>query len=474
MPTNYPGLDPIPNNNIPSDINLDQIVVADVETQLKNFSSQPNCLKANVNDKILKKNYGSKVLDATHFQGIIRVRNSSTMIVSGGDKISRHGCVFVFNIESVFHQRTSNALDFGSNTTFRLQRTPAQDQLMEIVSISEGNFWHVGGISAIGDLMITPIEDAENNVSKIEFYNIQNPTLPIHYKHIGISRDIHFGKIGCAAMCRLPNQFFILAAWRDEGKVGLFDIYFSKSTDLNDGFHQERHEVIQVTFDKLGYNNTSKPQYQSIQFLMQQDGTIFLTGCWGKNNYPVPNNGGNNSIDLYKIILNQIDLTNAPTFKEITVSYLSTKKIANASLYYNFEAAAGFYSINGRLALYSPFYYLRDHSFMFAEFCQDLAKSSAHLYTEAIIELYEDKNLEGRCLRLYGDIDLDDLSNTSVQGFDFTDQISSVAFLLPGDTSLVLTNGDGATLTFHGEEGVVKILPVLGEFDDEVNGVELR
>ncbi len=474
MPTTYPGLAPTITNSIPADINLDQIVVDDAIAQLKNFSSRPNCLKANISDHKLKMAYDTNYTHATHFQGIIRARNSNLLIISGGDKNGRQGCVFVFKIDSVFNHREDASLDFGSNTTFRLQDIPQEDQLVEIVSISEGNFWHVGGISAIGDLMIAPIEDSKNNVSRISFYNISNPMLPVCYNHLEVIRDAAFGKIGCAAMCRLPNQYFILAAWRDEGEVGLFDIYFSKTTDLNEGFHQERNEVIQVTFDKLGYTSSSKPQYQAIQFILQSDGTIFLVGCMGKNNYPVRKNGGNNSIDVYKLMLKPIDLSAMPTFQEITIQHLSTIKIAPASMYYNFEAAAGFYNINGRLALYSPFYWADSHELKFAEFCQFMHSSNTASYSESTVELYEDKNLKGRCLRTYGKIKFDDISNTSAQGLDFTDQISSAAFLLPSGTALILTTDDDTALTFQGESGIVKVLPVLGDFEDNVVGVEVK
>lgn len=474
MPTNYPGLTPEINNAVPSDINLDQIIVDDVLAQLNNFSPLANCLKVNISDNKLKVAYDTNYTHATHFQGFIRTRDGKHIIVSGGDKKGQKGCVFVFKIDSVFNHRSDVTLDFGSNIAHRLAKLPEEDQLVEIVAISNGNFWHVGGISAIGDLMVVPIEDGENNLSRIAFYSIANPLHPIHFNHLDIERDERFGKIGCAALFRLPNQYFIMAAWRDEGKVGLFDIYFSKTTDINDGFHQVREEVIQVTFDKLGYNSKEKPQYQSIQFILQSDGSIFLVGFMGKNTYPVKLNGGSNSIDVYQVMVRPQDMSDNPSFDTITVQHLSTIKLASSSMYYNFEAAGSIYTINGRLAIYSPFYWADSHELKFAEFCQSLHTSDSEHYRESIIELYEDKNLKGKCLRLYGKFDNFDLINVSAQGTDFTKKVSSICYLLMPNESLILSTDDGHNLIFGGESNTIKIFPNLGAFEDDVVTVSIK
>jgi len=403
-----------------------------------------------------------------HFQGIQRVKDSDYIILSGASKRSRHAHLFITKIES---QKHSNREFIGTNIL--LKQIPNGDELKEIICISKDDYWHAGGISMCGDILVIPLEGEikvngdKTDVSRIIFYNIKNPLSPIQYPK-AINRRKQ--KAGAATIINWKNRF-LCAVWTDsdDGKRR-FDFYLSKTNNLVNGFKKSKT----VSLDKILGRTGRQPRFQTIEFLQQANGELFIIGYLNtRKAAPVIN--GRNKCYLYKCVLSM-----AKDNLNISLSQVYVREFDDGGKQYNMGGATGSYVGKGsRFLLYSAHHWKTKRSIKLAEFSGrlDVNKRSIRSIKSAMCECYEHRYFTGRCLLLHSDsiLEIESFKKIKVQGKKFNDKLSSLRFQLPKSHKIQFFEHEyfkGKKTEFKGT-GKVELIPEFGKQNDKYSSLKI-
>jgi len=403
-----------------------------------------------------------------HFQGILRLKDSNFIILSGASKRSKHAHLFIAHIGS---KNPKLHREIGTNILFK--DIPSVDELKEIICISKDVFWHAGGISSCGDILVIPLEgEKEKNgkeidVSKIIFYNIKNPLSPVQYPKF-ISRINQ--KAGASTLVRIKNRF-LCAVWTDSDNYGKrFDFYLSKSGKLIDGFKKTKKILLLNISNRTG----RQPRFQTIEFIKQSNGELFIIGYLNtRKAAPVIN--GRNKCYIYKcnfaLTANRVS---------ITMSQVYTREFDDGGKQYNMGGACGSHiQKNGKLLLYSAHHWKTRKSIKLAEFAKRLNVNNGTVRSikNAVIECYEHRYFKGRCLLLYANTihEIESFKKIKVQGKKFNDKLSSLKYQIPKTYKIILYEHEyykGKRTEFLGT-GKVKLIPVFNKFNDKVSSLKL-
>ena len=278
----------------------------------------------------------------------------------------------------------------------------------------DGDLWHAGGISLMGDVLAIPIENS--NKSEIHFYDVSVPDNPSHFDQIIIRRPTT--KAGAVAVCRVPMgpyQGYYLCGVREKeaGKEGI-DFYLSNDTTFNNGFPTTSTRC-----------STHIKSYQSINFIRSDSGKLFMAGIGPKTLFRRP------QADLFRVTLNHA----TPI-----LTRLETVKLAHPKKkepYYDLEAAAGTYvDHKGRLLMYAAPRWRVDSEMRFAECTEDLDPQhsiSIAGVENGRIDLFKRAEYKSHRLSIYGECNarIADYRKIWIGGRRFREEISSVRFQLP-------------------------------------------
>lgn len=381
----------------------------------------------------------------THYQGVLRTRDGKHLIVSGGDRKSKHAQLFILKFRSHIENVPVSLKDriakepFGSNV--QDGNLPIVDSLIEVYKFPKSDAWHSGGIDLCGDILAIPIEDSNSNSSSIKFLNVgcnKNGTLiPKEIKlKSPIVRDKF--KAGATFLVRFPNNHYLCGVWSDSDKEKKktkaesrkLDLYYSKSKDIRDGFGDAVHWNYSFALDNHA------PKFQTIQaFIEAKTHKIFLIGTENKSAgapiipgenraflYEMKFKGQKTSFSLFKLTLPKISLIHKKVF-------------AQALSQYNFDGAAGIYATpQNKLALYSAYHWNVDNRVKLGEFYSApvLSKNISSIH-EAFTELYTKHDFQGRCLKIFGlrNSRITDYSKIKVQHTGFKVKVKSYKFRIP-------------------------------------------
>jgi len=401
-----------------------------------------------------------------HFQGIQRIGDH--IILSGASKRSRHAHLFIARVD---RQKRYSQTALGTNVLFKV--IPLGDSLKEIICISKDEYWHAGGISLCGDILVIPLEGeiAVNgegiNVSKIIFYNLKNPIAPVEYPRSIVRRK---QKAGAATVVKL-NKRFLCAVWTDSDQHGKrFDFYLSKSNTIVDGFKKSKT----VSLDKISDRTGRVPRFQTIEFVQESDGKLFIIGYLNtRKAAPVFN--GRNKCYIYKC-----DYSLEDDKLNIALAEVYSREFDDGGRQYNMGGATGSYiQKNGNLLLYSAHHWKTKKSIKLAEFdCRlPLAKASIQSIKHAVCECYEHKYFKGRCILLYGDIisEIESFKKIKVQGRGFNDKLSSLRFQLPKTHTIIFYEHEafkGKAIKFMGT-GKVESIPDFNKQNDRFSSLKI-
>ncbi len=457
MAVSYPGTKSISVASKSNVVNTNAPKINDIRSEFRKLNDQANYISLHSNDQKFSSIYSAN-LEKTHFQGIVRLKNSNYFLISGGDKVSQFGNLFLYQFNSYKENRTSffnKTSAVGSNLILS-KEAPLIDELKEIFLISEGSHWHAGGLCCLGDLVVVPLEDAEADTAFINFYDFSDPLQPKELKHVNFKRTSQLGKTGAVGIIRLPNDHFLCITWKDVVGGGRFDLYYSKSTDLNDGFSNTSNP-IQVHFSSFNFpKNRLIPQYQSIQLWVQNDNRVFVSGVDGLGIGPITEGLAMNVLQLYEVHLDISLEESTSKLKGATIEYVGSKNFTRTAKQYNFDAGASAYiDSKSNLLLYSVAHWLNKSKLGLAEFVQ-ISESHAITHIDnSIIELYEHEDFKGRCLRIYGKTHskIKNYQKVRVQGKSFGDKVSSLRYIIPtGEKYLFFKdkNFDKKVLTLEG------------------------
>ncbi len=304
-----------------------------------------------------------------HFQGIQRLRNGPYIVISGSNILDRTGSIFIARMAS----RPSSGT-FGSNL-MDSSFPPFEDQLINAIDVDTGLLWHAGGMSAVGDILVVPLEEyKEAVVSKIYFFDVSNPEAPVMYDYyIDRTNDPLKDKAGAVAMTMLADGRYLLATWDNN----LLHFYLSNSSKVEDGFDTEN--VVTWNKNNLVITDDLEKSFggSTINFIKQCDGQLYLAAFNGSNGDLgpfIPFLQIENQASLYRVNFPNEDYATPPVITKVASRRMYSGEKAIIPLWgvpshTDFVAAAGIYiDPAGRLSIYSAPHYRNAGIIKFSEF----------------------------------------------------------------------------------------------------------
>ena len=379
-----------------------------------------------------------------HFQGIVRHMDGRHLIISGSNLFDKRSALFVFKMKSYLTNAGDASYEkmfFRSNTIIP-NGDEKQDTIESIFNFT-GPYWHAGGISLLGDILVVPLEngDMPDFKSKIAFVNFRDPLKPKLYDYM-LERTI---KAGSTSMVKLNNGHYLLAVWTEVGprgnKKGRFDFYFSKSTAFYHGFH----ESIEVKYENIPKDNPSpEPKMQAIQFFQKgSTNQLYIIGTdKGQVEMPDGSKKKPNRRFLFKVTLPaSATKNNNPSLDSISVRLRDFETMPLGTNSYDFKAVGGFYVSQKQLYMYGGTYfrYKFNSNMRIAEFTAPINRSGICTdIKDAVLELYTEFNYMGRCLVLQIDR-VRTISNfrdiDAIKKKHFNDCIQSIRYKFPKGTT---------------------------------------
>lgn len=191
----------------------------------------------------------------------------------------------------------SNVLAKGSESSDTLPAT--SDRVVHVTYYTD--YQHPGGIQMVGDILAVPLETAKDGLGlpegKIRFYDCSDPDNPL-----ALPYELDFDeKVGVVGLIKLPEpdgHFLLMATGGDNSTV---EFYRSNATSFFDeGFAFELHDTW-TTSDQPGlFWPGGKTSWQSLNFIKQTDGKLYLMTCHNTSELaPVFN--GDDEIALYEV-----------------------------------------------------------------------------------------------------------------------------------------------------------------------------
>lgn len=401
--------------------------------------------------------FHEKMGSQNHFQGFQRLQDSNYAIISGGYPYKgKSADLFIVHLKS---RPAIGAL--GSNLR-RSKKPPKSDKVVSMISLDK-YYWHAGGISVLGDLLVVPMEESKKGGSRIGFYDVSVPTNPTS---LGIDIYRNERKAGAAAVTRLENGHFLLAVWSDSEskmvpprhrtsthpwrKVTLpqrLDLYLSKTTDVRDGF---RSRAVSLTHEVQEFE-----KFQGLNFLWQKDGKLFLVG-FDNTSFAAPTIDGDDLAYLYEVGVPRGLKKSIPDWPStLSFKHCSTKEVRCHDRQCNMDGGSGIYVHHSKeLFVYSVYHYqtdlpssksLRELTVKFTEFRTSRVVRSISDLNRGWIDLYEHSDLKGKKLSVSGSSAnaVPDLNRVFVDNKPFGGRASSAQFQLPAGWSYVLySNSD--------------------------------
>ncbi|MFQ5584036.1 MAG: hypothetical protein ACE5GL_06335 [Calditrichia bacterium] len=362
-----------------------------------------------------------------HLQGIQRVPGGNYLVISGSNTHEPMSNLFIVKMNS---RRSSG--DWTSNLAFGGD-PPAEDGIVKTVNI-DSLLWHAGGISMLGNILAVPVYGGKPLRGRILFYDMSNPEMP---RRLNVTIERPGRKAYAVSLVNLQNGYILVVVLSDRDHLPRrLDFYLSNSGNIVDGF---REKFVTWFVARARWENGEKVKfsdYQSINLLQQTDGQLFLIGF--HNTIPslriIP---GKDYGDLYKLHFPPELFNNEnPQLMEPKIEKLSGKQFYCKDGFCNMDAAAGLYiHPDGTFTLYAATFWLENQKIKFTSFTSmpDTNSTIVTRIEEARIDLFEDKNIKGHRLSLYGikNSDIPNYEKVYAQGQRMKGKISSARYLIP-------------------------------------------
>lgn len=295
-------------------------------------------------------------------------------------------------------------------------------------------FKHSGGLQSSGDILAVALDGSLAGTSngRVLFYNVGQPTSRVLYPPRITTQTSEAGSVG---ITQLQNETFLVVTARSGANT--LEFYRSNSANLSQATTTfsfvdtwSEGELQQSTINDWEFGD-----YQSLQFITQCDGSLFLAGT--HMNTSVVIGIGQDWLDLFRVTdsAGQITLTKVAK-KHLYCGYPSPGYGTGDNTHCNLDAAGGVYvDSNGKLIVYGVEH---DNSgpsstVKMMEFRSIFPNSSQCTsdIQQAFIELYDDSDFSDRGLMIdYADYSkrrYDDLKK--VEGFG--DKTSAVRWCVP-------------------------------------------
>lgn len=446
---NYPGL-PISkmSGSLPGNIVVENIKVDNV---LESFTALPDASQFNRSDftsdvfpnyritKFLRK--GNRLRN--HFQGIVRLRDGTHFVTSVGDKTIGRAILVVFKNSS--HVKDAGLAIKGPVRSNMIFGKTQGDELVDfhIINKGEPELWHPGGLALLGDIVAVPLENFDDDTTRVDFYSFLDPLKPEKLK-ISIKCDKPSGennRFGAVALEKLKDGHYACILYSDPTKK--FRIYLSKSTDISQGFHAGKNYTQEIKYNQVINlkRHIGDKAYQSIQTIRDKNDKIYVTVS-GNTSGKSPTFNGDNYCALLHL---DYDSSNNSSFH---LSYQDHLLIDSEDDHSNFDAGFGIYIADKKhIAMYSIYHWRSHKHLKWAEYYgrEKSNSSKSDKMADAFVELYSDINYSGSSLILYANEiqSIDNFDDIKVQKDGFENKVQSIRYRLPSGTDYRLYEHKG-------------------------------
>ncbi len=291
----------------------------DVEAAFTRIQARGEHLTARTNGLIPKPRYRVSLRNwfglLNHFQGVQRIPSSDYLIISGSNPRN------------------------GTADLFVARMTPGeQGEIVRRIEVDD-SMWHAGGMSVMNTTLAVPLHQLSPRQAKIVFFDVTDPVTPLKLP-VEIARSGR--KAGAVAVTDLPNGRVLVAVLSAfDGLPRRVDFYLSQTSALTDGFVPEpaTWRVSEVRA-RPGQERTFG-YFQTINFIRQSDGRLFLAGFHNNVSTPafLP---GRDYADLYEVVFPPGSM-DGPTVAIPDVTKIASRRLNCEDGYCNLDAAAGLF-----------------------------------------------------------------------------------------------------------------------------------
>jgi hypothetical protein len=270
----------------------------------------------------------------SHFQGIKRLPAwlglGQYIALNSGQYTNFQAHLFIVKLDS---ESATECLQGNEGVNHK------KDRIIKKIVLGKKPFWHPGGIDICGKYLVVPlaswkVQKDEDIETKTVIYDIENPENPIEVFVLKKKKNVQ-----AVTLTRLPNNYYLLLL-----RSGRLEFYYSKSTNLADGFF----DTPTVSLPKSGILFGG---CQNLNFITAGDGSLMMVTTYNtKSTAPIIN--GEDRADFYEVVYNlkNLELINDSlkngqpstinSFDTIAIRRLISKHMFCSDGYGNFSAAA--------------------------------------------------------------------------------------------------------------------------------------
>jgi len=238
-----------------------------------------------------------------HFNGIKRMPEyldmGTIIIATGTDPHDHEAQLFVTHLPS---EKSHGA--FTKNMT--KNKPPLTDKLIKKIALSS-TYWHAGSIDTCGSYIAIPIYNGKGSrvvLYQMEYSSTKHTIEDLEIKNLDICIDRQDQESKAVAITRLADDTFVIAVWSSENASTQqgFDFYFSKDSDIQNGFDTTHHVFIPT---KLCMNYQGKHNFQNINFVNDYNGKLYLVGLENTTDMD-PLRTRKDSICLFEVVIKNV------------------------------------------------------------------------------------------------------------------------------------------------------------------------
>ncbi len=198
----------------------------------------------------------------------------------------------------------SNRLVHGAKT----QDSPPPPQDTIVARIPFPDYQHGGGMQLVGNVLAVPLEERNSDdipEGVVFFFDVSNPALPVRFGQLEFPE-----KVGVVALTDLPDGRYLMATAHGNGQV--LEFFRSNGSDWRaPGFafeHLYSWQAAELRPEGQAFwpysvdSSTTKmiSSHQTLNFVKQNDGKLFLIGSHNTHNY-TPAITGDHVAVLYRV-----------------------------------------------------------------------------------------------------------------------------------------------------------------------------
>jgi hypothetical protein len=256
-----------------------------------------------------------------HFQGIQRLPQPGYLVISGANRQASD--LFIVRL-------AEDGPQSRGCTGEVVARIEVDDEL-----------GHAGGLSMIGSILAVPLYRGSPRSAKVVFYDLAEPQAPRRMP-VEIARPGR--KATATALTRLRNGHYlvaVLSAW--DGLPRRLDFYLSRTPVLHEGFHPEPVSWRASSVDARPGQDREFSHFQSINFIPQADGRLYLVGFHNSTG-PQAILPGRDYADLYEVVFpTATTVDDEPGLEMPAVTKVANRMFRCTDGFCSFGAAAGLF-----------------------------------------------------------------------------------------------------------------------------------